>query len=81
MSAEPVKSLHPDTADLLNRFHVALRAKLFAAQEKYMYTNEWSMPDWELECRREMMRHIEKGDPVDVAAYCVFMWHHGWSTK
>ncbi|HEH6364040.1 TPA: hypothetical protein SHS77_005889, partial [Raoultella planticola] len=22
-----------------------------------------------------------KGDPRDVAAYCAFMWWHGWSTK
>jgi hypothetical protein len=26
------------------------------------------------------MRHIEKGDPRDVAAYCAFLWHHNEST-
>lgn len=26
-------------------------------------------------------QHIAKGDPRDVAAYCAFMWWHGWSTK
>lgn len=75
------QQLHPDTADLTNRFHVALRAKLYIAQCKYDYQNEWTAKDWEEHCRAELMRHIEKGDPLDVAAYCAFMWHHGWKTK
>lgn len=23
---------------------------------------------------------MTKGDPLDVAAYCAFAWHHGWPT-
>lgn len=72
--------LHPDTADLVERFAVALARKLYAAQEKYKYGNEWKNPDWELECRVSLQEHIAKGDPLDVAAYCAFMWYHNWPT-
>jgi hypothetical protein len=27
------------------------------------------------------MRHVHKGDPRDVAAYCAFLWHHGETTN
>lgn len=27
-----------------------------------------------------LAEHVAKGDPRDVAAYCAFAWHHGWST-
>ena len=33
------------------------------------------------ECLAEFHRHIAKGDPRDVAAYCAFMWYHGWKTE
>lgn len=73
--------LPPDTADLVLRFAVALSRTLHAARVKYGYQEDWKKDDWEAECRKEMLRHIDKGDPVDVAAYCAFMWHHGWSTN
>lgn len=72
--------LHPDTADLVERFAAALALKLYEAQVKHGYTNEWKRPDWQTHCRLEMHHHIEKGDPRDVAAYCAFMWHHNWPT-
>jgi hypothetical protein len=68
--------LHPDTAELVLRFAFRLAAKLHKAERKYGYTNGWKNPDWMDECRDELRRHIEKGDPVDVAAYCAFLsWH------
>lgn len=73
--------LHPATGDLVLRFAVALSRKLHEAQEKYNFTDEWTKDDWEDECRKELLRHIDKGDPLDVAAYCAFMWHHRWSTN
>ena len=69
------------TMELINRFSIALQRKLFEAQVKYGYEADWMNNDWEAECRKELMRHIEKGDPVDVAAFCAFMWHHAWSTS
>lgn len=72
--------LHPATADLVGRFAAALHDKLLAAQRKYGYSDNWQRADWMDECRQHLRQHIEKGDPLDVAAYCAFLWHHGAST-
>ncbi|XAI97167.1 hypothetical protein [Dolichospermum phage Dfl-JY45] len=76
----PGSSLHPDTAALIQRFSAALASKLAAAQVKRGLSTEWAQPDWMEECRQQLHRHVQKGDPVDVAAYCAFLWHHGEST-
>jgi hypothetical protein len=73
--------LHPRTADLVRRFSAALAEKLSAAEEKYDYGDGWASPDWMDQCRRQLMEHIAKGDPRDVAAYCAFLWHHGEPTS
>ncbi|KAF6596661.1 DUF551 domain-containing protein [Cronobacter sp. EKM101R] len=81
--AQPVavpEGIHPDTADLVTRFASALAEKLHKAEQKYGYSNGWMSPDWYNECLQSLWEHIEKGDPRDVAAYCAFMWHHGWVT-
>lgn len=72
--------IHPDTEDMVEEFAHALLKKLRAAEKKYGYSNKWLFADWESECRSELMRHIEKGDPLDVAAYCAFMWKRRWAT-
>jgi len=79
---EPVipDELNPDTAKLVRRFARALANKLLSAQRKYGYGNSWLADDWQEKCREELQRHVAKGDPRDVAAYCAFMWHHDWST-
>ena len=73
-------SLHPDTADLVIRFATALAEKLHRAEQKYGHANGWMATGWYNECLQQLWDHIEKGDPRDVAAYCAFMWHHGWVT-
>lgn len=73
--------LHADTEDLVDRFTAALKDKLAAAQRKYGYTNGWRNPDWMDECRADLLKHVAKGDPRDVAAYCAFLWHHGQPTS
>lgn len=65
-------------SDLVARFSNALLKKLRLAQANGR--SGWERDDWEDDCRRGMLAHIEKGDPRDVAAYCAFMWHHGWVT-
>ncbi|MGX9392525.1 hypothetical protein ACWX0K_20540 [Nitrobacteraceae bacterium UC4446_H13] len=80
---EPVAwpaNLNPRTLDLVQRFALALAKKLRLAEEKYGHTDGWLRDDWEAECRDHLYQHLEKGDPRDVAAYCAFMWHHGWIT-
>lgn len=73
-------AMNPNTLALLNEFSTALCDKLEAAERKYGYHDNWLTEDWEAECRAKLMRHIEKGDPLDVAAYTAFMWKRGWST-
>lgn len=72
--------LHGDTLNLVIRFAQALADKLKAAQEKYGYFGGWWESDWREDCQQELLRHLAKGDPRDVANYCAFMWHHGWPT-
>ncbi|MES2602136.1 MAG: hypothetical protein V4602_15140 [Pseudomonadota bacterium] len=66
--------------DLVSRFSAALLAKLKAAEAKYGYNNAWMRDGWDATCQEHMIEHLAKGDPLDVAAYCAFMWHHGWAT-
>jgi hypothetical protein len=67
------------TDDLVDRFAAALKAKLRAAEQKYGYSDDWLRDDWQGELIAKLLHHIQKGDPRDVAAYCAFAWHHGWS--
>ncbi|HHT4680379.1 hypothetical protein [Klebsiella michiganensis] len=73
--------LHPDTQKLVTDFCTALAEKLYKAQLKYGYDADWKQDGWPSQCQAHFQQHIAKGDPRDVAAYCAFMWWHGWSTK
>lgn len=73
--------LHPDTQKLVTDFCTALAEKLYKAQLKYGYDTDWKHDGWPSQCQAHFHQHIAKGDPRDVAAYCAFMWWHGWSTK
>lgn len=73
--------LHPDTQKLVADFCTALAEKLHKAQLKYGYDIDWKQDGWPSQCQAHFHQHIAKGDPRDVAAYCAFMWWHGWSTK
>lgn len=68
------------TAKLVRTFAFALGTKLREAERKYGYTDEWATADWEQECQRQLLLHVVKGDPVDVAAYAAFCWQRRWST-
>lgn len=75
------QSLHPDSKQLVQKFAAALAEKLKAAEDKYGYRDGWLTQDWEIECRADLYRHADKGDPRDVAIYAAFCWARGWSTK
>lgn len=75
------KALHPETADLVVRFAEAMAIKLRSAEVKHGYSDSWLSRDWERKCQYDFIAHILKGDPVDVANYCAFMFHHGWHTR
>lgn len=72
--------LHPDTKALVLVFASAMAVKLHKAQKKYGYDNSWMDTDWKDQCQRDLIAHVTKGDPLDVAAYAAFAWHHGWPT-
>jgi hypothetical protein len=73
--------LHPATAALVREFSDALASKLRAAEIKYGHTTGWLDDDWEGECQSDMIAHVMKGDPLDVAAFAAFCWKRGWSTR
>lgn len=73
--------LHPDTQNLVADFCTALAEKLYKAQLKYGYDADWKQDGWATQCLSHFHQHIAKGDPCDVAAYCAFMWYHGWKTE
>lgn len=70
-------NLHPLTAALVERFSAALAAKLRKAEIKYGYGATWAEPGWMDDCRKRLVEHLHKGDPLDVAAFAAFLWHHG----
>lgn len=80
--AVPVEERTPiDEVDtLIGQFARALKEKLIRSEAKYGWNNGWMKMDWQDDLRRDLRLHVEKGDPLDVAAYCAFAWHHGWST-
>lgn len=78
---EVPNKLHENTLELLQRFAETMAEKLHRAELKYGYSDDWKSEHWEQVCRDELNRHMEKGDPIDVALYCAFMYHHGWATS
>lgn len=72
--------LHAETKKLVDGFAKAMSDKLYAAQEKYGYSDRWANKDWMDECRAHLVEHLAKGDPRDVANYCAFLWWHGEKT-
>jgi len=78
MTGHVVDNDKDDLEILVERFSKALLAKLRTSRAKGRAG--WDCDDWESECQQGLIAHLGKGDPIDVAAYCAFMWHHGWIT-
>lgn len=64
--------------ELVARFTDALLAKLADAERKHGWNDDWARTDWREICQRELLHHVEKGDPLDVTGFAAFCWHHGW---
>lgn len=69
------------TDEMVDRFAEALKAKLRASEEKHGWNDGWRIPDWQGGCQDGLLEHVDKGDPLDVAAFAAFCWHHGWPTS
>lgn len=72
--------LEREFKDLLEKFSAVLVEKLMANERKYKFGDSWKIPDWEEQLQRDLLHHIQKGDPRDTAIYSLFAWYHGWST-
>lgn len=55
-----------------------LKQKLWRAEDKYDWNGHWKRDSWNIELNENLAEHIEKGDPLDVAAYCMFAVFHNW---
>jgi hypothetical protein len=65
----------------IEKFSQALAAKLQAAEEKYGWKGAWLEESRVPSMRTDLAIHIQKGDPLDVAAFAMFLWYHGASTN
>jgi hypothetical protein len=75
---KPIEGLN-DLKSLVERFSIALLAKMELAEKKYGFNHGYLRDDWADELRANIRKHVDRGDPRDVAAYCAFAWLHGWS--
>lgn len=73
--------LDADTGDLVLRFASAAAEKLYKSQLKFGHTNNWVEDDWLDDCREKLQEAVSKGDPLDVAIYSMFLWHHNETTS
>ncbi|MFG1462078.1 hypothetical protein V5F77_04185 [Xanthobacter sp. DSM 24535] len=67
-------------ASLVGRFALALLKKLRMVEQKRGFGDAWAIPDWHGDLVQSLFMCVHKGDPIDVAAYAAFAWHHGWTT-
>lgn len=81
VSEVDIALLAPESIALIDRFALALKEKMRAAEMKHGWRTEWQTTDWADRCWNDLVRHLGKGDPRDVAIYAAFMWHHGWNTR
>ena len=74
------EGLHIETKVLIIKFAEALGHKLLLAQSKHGYSVEWKNPNNVPFIQLDLEKHMRKGDPLDVAAYCAFLEYHGAAT-
>ena len=73
-------TLHPRAASLVRRFAEAMGKKLDKSQRKYGYTDDWTESSL-IGLQDALIEHVEKGDPIDVANFCAFLWHRKARTQ
>lgn len=82
--------IHPSTAKTIVNMLVDLAEKLYKSQVKYGLDDGWRHPPsdqggvegrffmTEKECQEAFIKHVNKGDPLDVIAYAMFIREMGW---
>ena len=76
---EKARDIELNLNALVDRFAAALKAKLKASEAKYQHGYAWQDKGWQESLIKQLHAHVAKGDPLDVAAYCAFAWHHQWA--
>lgn len=72
------ENAHPDD-DAVDEFSAILKGKLARARAKGR--SGWRDPTWTAaEINQQMYAHAAKGDPLDVAAYAMFLALRGEAT-
>ena len=75
----PVVPVRHDDDEAVDQFAAMLKAKL--AKSRAKGRSGWRDPTWRAaDINAQMHSHIAKGDPVDVAAYAMFLALRGQST-
>lgn len=67
------------TGDELSRFASVLGTKLRQAELKHDYSTNWCDDTWRGDCEDALRQKYREGDILDLAIYCMFMHHHGWT--
>ena len=67
-----------DYSDAVDRFAARMKDKLTLAQQRGK--RGWRDPSWtDEQISKDLREHCDKGDPVDVANYCMFLSDRGES--
>lgn len=75
------KAVTDASADLFKRAIAAILKKFMAAEAKHGWKDAWTRDLTEKSCQEQLLVHLDKGDPKDVAIYCFFMIWYGWRTR
>ncbi|OUJ70174.1 hypothetical protein [Hymenobacter crusticola] len=73
----------PQTLEtLFQAYGQELLEKALRARVKYGFPEDgWKQEGWQDTLVKELLEHVYKGDPRDVAVYSAFAWWHGWSIR
>jgi hypothetical protein len=74
ITQEDVQNQHiSELQDMCGSFAQVLFDKMVEAERKHGWKGAWkTVPTEKLQA--DMVEHIQKGDPRDVAGYCMFLW-------
>lgn len=68
-----MKPKHTSIVAAVDAFAAEMKEKLL--HKKREGWSGWSHTDFGPDCRAKMLKHIVKGDPVDVANFAMFLWN------
>lgn len=67
-----------DITHLVLKTAAEMEHKLLKSELKRNTGGVWRNTMWYDELKEELLKHVHKGDPVDVLIYCAFAIYHGW---